>query len=72
MKRKEPLNKIKSLLINLEGVCTPSLKADLILTELEKLGMLPPHTKVLKKRIVEISGEFVPMELIENVNEWEN
>lgn len=68
MERKDVVLKIKNILDNLEGVCSTKLQGEAILNELERVGMLPPSTKKLKK--YETDGRL--MEIVEIVNEWEN
>lgn len=64
MKKNEALNKITDVLDNLSGVCTNRLKAESVLFELQKLGMLPPLVTKLKKYSVN-------HEEVVDVNEWE-
>lgn len=66
MKRSEALYKIRTILDNLENICTNHLRSQAILNELERSGMLPPKAVKLKKY------KETMMELIENVNEWED
>jgi hypothetical protein len=67
MRRKEALYKIKSILDNLTGNCGNNLKAEVILSELERCGMIPPKIQKFKSYIVRSHN----LELLENVNEWE-
>lgn len=64
MKKSELVYKIKSLLDNLEGVCSNSIKATTIVSEIEKVGMTPPETTKVRK----FNNTF---EIIEQVREWE-
>jgi hypothetical protein len=65
VRKKEVIYKIKSILDNLDNVCTNQLRAEVILAELDRVGMLPPSVpKVVK--------HHKNLELIENVHEWEN
>lgn len=73
MKRSQVVNKIKSILDNLNSVqMSNKLKSDIILTELENLGIiLPPEHTLLRKYT---SGEGATIqyhEYYETLTEWE-
>lgn len=66
MNRNVVINKMKSIIDNLEGICTSKLIAELLLAEVEHLGMLPPPiTKVKKYPLSENREEVVTL------NEWD-
>ena len=71
MKKKEAIYKIKNILDNLDGVCTSKLKAEAVLNELERAGVLPPAVQKLKKYETSHEGEIGLFEVVETVNEWE-
>lgn len=68
LKKTEAIYKVKSILDNLNGICTTNLQAEAIINELERVGMKPPQVQKLKK----YKDDFRMLELIENVNEWED
>lgn len=49
MKRSEAVNKIASILTNLENICSNKIKSEVILDELERLGLSPPEYKTTVK-----------------------
>jgi hypothetical protein len=66
MTKKEAIFKIKNVLDNLDNVCTNKLKAEAVLNELTKIGMVPPKITKLKKD----TENF--LEYFDHVNEWED
>jgi len=68
MKKEEALKRIETVITQLEGICTNKLIAQMIMTELEFLGMLPPKISKVKKYTT--NGNM--FESIEYTNEWEN